>query len=220
MSCVFSERGNAVFWPHRPFVPNTEEGFAPQSVFNMMPVPRGEGRVTDYAQLLENCAGGDRASLRTVMDAEGGRMLGVALRMLRRRDLAEDAVQESFVTIWRKAHQYDRNRGAAKAWIYTILRNRCLTMLRQDTREIATESDVLEMRQDSDILSETWERLGEGGDLQRCLERLDAKKRAAVLMAYVLGYTHGEISGRVGAPLGSVKSWLRRGLAQLRECLS
>ena len=147
-------------------------------------------------------------------------MLGVALRMLGRRDLAEDAVQDSLVQIWRKAHQFDSARGAASGWIYTILRNRCLTKLRRESWEIATESDVLERRQDQEIIDDAYARLDSASDLRRCLTALDPAKRSAVLFSYVLGYSHGEISGRMQAPLGSVKAWVRRGLAQLRECLS
>ena len=154
------------------------------------------------------------------MESEGGAMLGVALRMLGRRDLAEDAVQDSLVQIWRKAHQFDQSRGAASGWIYTILRNRCLTKLRHERWEIATEGDALERRQDQEIIDDAYARLDSASDLRRCLAALDPAKRSAVLLSYVLGYSHGEISGRMQSPLGSVKAWVRRGLAQLRECLS
>ena len=147
-------------------------------------------------------------------------MLGVALRILRRRDLAEDAVQDCFVTIWRKAGQFDQDRGAGRGWMFAVLRNRCLTMLRHESREIPTGDDVLERRQDDIVIEDAYDRLDNGSDLRRCLQALDSDKRAAMLMSYVLGYSHGEISGRMQAPLGSVKAWLRRGLAQLRACLS
>ena len=173
----------------------------------------------DLAHLIQDCARGDQTALRTIMSAEGGQMLGVAQRMLRRRDLAEDAVQDSLVLIWRKSDQFDAERGNAKAWLYTVLRNRCLTMLRKESWEIATEAETLEYKQDNDVVAQAYERLGSTSDLRRCLSGLDAEKRRAVLLSYVMGYTHGEISGRLKAPLGSVKSWLRRGLTQLRECM-
>lgn len=180
----------------------------------------GETRLTDHKLTLAACAQGDKAALKSLMDAEGSQMMGVALRMLRRQDLAEDAVQDSFVAIWRKAKQFDSSRGSAKGWIYTILRNRCLTMLRKESWEIANDEITLEQHQDGQIVLDAYNRLDETSDLRQCLAGLDSKKRTAVLLAYVLGYSHGEISGRLQAPLGSVKAWVRRGLAQLRECLT
>lgn len=179
-----------------------------------------ESRLDDIAIWIEGCASGDKSALKALMDAEGPRMLGVARRMLRRVDLAEDAVQDSLVTIWRKAHQFDRTHGNAKGWVYAILRNRCLTMLRRDAWEIATESETLDKQRDIEIVEDAYERLDSTSDLRRCLERLEPQRRFALLSSYVLGYSHGEISGRMGAPLGSVKAWLRRGLAELRECVS
>ncbi|MEM9009715.1 MAG: sigma-70 family RNA polymerase sigma factor [Pseudomonadota bacterium] len=176
--------------------------------------------MTDYADQIARCAAGDEQALRAIMQAEGGRMLGVALRLLRRRDRAEDAVQDTLVTIWRRATQFDGTRGSAKGWIYTILRNRCLTMLRDDGRETATEAGELERRLDSAALEEAFARLDHRSDLRRCLEALDTEKRASVLMSYLFGYTHGEIAGRLDVPLGTAKAWVRRGLSALRECLA
>ncbi|SLN66757.1 ECF RNA polymerase sigma factor SigK [Aquimixticola soesokkakensis] len=153
------------------------------------------------------------------MDAEGGRMLGVARRMLRRSDLAEDAVQDSFVLIWRKAHQFDATRGQAKAWLYTILRNRCLTLLRSADRETALDPSQRETASEEAMLDIAYNRLERANDLRVCLETLEPEKRMAILSSYILGYSHGEIAGRMGAPLGTVKAWVRRGLLVLRECL-
>ncbi|RPE66949.1 RNA polymerase sigma-70 factor (ECF subfamily) [Pacificibacter maritimus] len=174
----------------------------------------------DHAALLQACAKGDKSALKALMALEGGALYGVAYRMLGRRDLAEDAVQDAFVKIWRKAHQYDPMRGAAKGWVFTVLRNRCLTMLRSEKWEVATQGDVLERRLEDEIVEDAYARLDSASDLRRCLQALDPAKRSAVLMSYVLGYSHGEISGRMKSPLGSVKAWTRRGLSQLRECLS
>lgn len=178
------------------------------------------GFVTDHAALIRGCAQGDHTALQNLMTAEGGRMLGVARRMLRRADLAEDAVQDALVLIWRRAAQFDEARGSAKGWIFTILRNRCLTMLRKECSEIAVEPEVLEDHMDHMVLDTAFDRLADTSELRRCLGMLETDTRRAILSSYVLGHSHGEIAGRMQAPLGSVKSWVRRGLLKLRECLS
>lgn len=174
----------------------------------------------DHGQLIVACADGDRQALRVILDTEGPKMLGIARRMLRRQDLAEDALQDAMVQIWRKAASFDPARGSGRAWIYAVLRNRTLNMLRDGAREVATEDDRLERQVDGGELSEAWQMLGHDSELRRCLERLETEKRSAVLMSYVWGYTHGEIAGRLSAPLGTVKAWVRRGLTSLRECMS
>ena len=135
--------------------------------------------MSELAERIKACAKGDRAALRAIMDAEGSRLLGIAIRMLRRRDLAEDAVQECFVSLWRKAHQFDANRGAARGWLTTILRNQCLTMLRKESWEIAEDAETLERRQDEDIVMDAYGRLDANSDLRRCLDRLEPPKRIA-----------------------------------------
>lgn len=176
--------------------------------------------VTDHATLIRACALGETDALKTLMQAEGGRMLGVARRMLRRTDLAEDAVQDALVLVWRRAHQFDASRGSAKGWLYTILRNRCLTMLRQEEREIATEAEQLDTTPDASILAAAFDGLEETTGLRQCLDRLDAATRDAILSSYILGHSHGEIAGRMETPLGTIKARVRRGLLKLRECLS
>lgn len=174
----------------------------------------------NIADLIAGCAAKDRVALKQLMETEGGRMLGVATRFMRRADLSEDAVQDAFVLIWRRAGQFDPSRGSAKGWIYTILRNRCLTILRQEQRDIATEPEVLDQNLDDQVVNAAWDRLDNASDLRQCLAALDDGTRRAILSSYVLGLSHGEIAGRMSAPLGSVKSWVRRGLSKLRECMS
>lgn len=185
-----------------------------------MPPSHRDVLLTDHAALIRACAKGDKPALQALLQAEGGRMLGVARRMLRRSDLAEDAVQKSLVLIWRRAAQFDETRGNARGWMFTILRNRCLTMLRKEAREVAVEPVQLEEHLDPAVLDTAFDRLAESSDLRRCLGALEVDTRRVIIASYVLGHSHGEIAGRMHAPLGSVKSWVRRGLLKLRECLS
>ena len=171
-------------------------------------------------EALLRCAAGERAALRALYDAEAPRMLGVALRILRRRALAEEAVQDAFVQVWRNAGRFDPARGGARAFLYAILRNRALNILRGEARTDLTDAVDHEVPSEEAGPEEVVERLSEAGALRRCLEGLDPRRRRAIVLAYAHGLTHGELAGRLGLPLGTVKSWLRRSLLSLKECLS
>ena len=168
------------------------------------------------AAALARCATGERAALRVIYDIEAGRMVGVARRMLRRQDLAEEAVQDAFMRVWRAARTFDPQKGAARTWLYAILRNSALTILRDENR-FATDEDAAE--QAEPVAESAVARLPESNALRRCLERLDAKRRTVVVLAYVHGLSHGELAGKLGVPLGTVKSWVRRSLISLQECM-
>lgn len=177
--------------------------------------------MVDHAKAIADCARGDQAGLRALFDAEAPQLIGVAMRILRRRDVAEDAVQDAFVQVWQKASKFDPERGSARGWIYTILRHRALNMLRDGSREITSEPADLDAQADRDrIATQSFDRLAEASALKQCLEQLNTVTRRCILMAYVLGLTHGEIAGKIDAPLGTTKSWITRGLRSLRECLS
>ncbi|MBM3530969.1 MAG: sigma-70 family RNA polymerase sigma factor [Alphaproteobacteria bacterium] len=168
------------------------------------------------AAALARCAAGERAALRVIYDIEAGRMVGVARRMLRRQDLAEEAVQDAFMRVWRAARTFDPQKGAARTWLYAILRNSAISILRDEGRYTADE-DAAETA--APMTENALARLPESSALRRCLERLDAQRRAVVVLAYVHGLSHGELAGRLGVPLGTVKSWVRRSLISLQECM-
>jgi len=154
-------------------------------------------------------------------DAEAGRLISVAQRIVRRRELAEEIVQESFIQIWQHAATYEASRGSALSWIFTIVRNRALNVVRDGRRLDLVEDDTLDMLRDRDaVIDDAFERLDEDSRLRRCLEGLESERRKGVLLAYVGGYSHGEIAGILGVPLGTAKSWIRRALAALKECMA
>lgn len=177
----------------------------------------------DLETALLACAAGDRQGLRRIFDREAGRLVAVAQRIVRRRDLAEEVVQEAFIRIWTHAHQYTPERGSARGWIYAIVRNRALNLLRDGKREELSGDERLEALQDGEQLEQimaAWQKLDRNSRLHECLGSLDDTKRRGILMAYVGGYTHGEIAGRLSIPLGTAKSWIRRSLSSLRECMA
>lgn len=177
----------------------------------------------DLAAALIRCARGERQALRAIFEAESGRLIAIAQRIVRRRELAEEVVQDSFVQIWTKSHQYDASRGSARGWIYTIVRNNALNTIRASRHEDLTEPNLLVTLADSgtdEDVDQAWADLGAQSRLRECLSALDETKRKPILMAYVSGYTHGEIAGRLRIPLGTAKAWIRRGLSALRECMA
>ncbi|PWV97514.1 RNA polymerase sigma-70 factor (ECF subfamily) [Hoeflea marina] len=177
----------------------------------------------DHGALLQQCAAGDRRALQALYQAEAPRMKAVARRMLRRDEIAEDAVQDAFVRIWHKASQYDPERGSALGWIYTVQRSVALNLLRgsrhEDLVEPADFDAIQERRQEIHTAEEVWGRLDASGRLRTCLGGLEPARRKVVLLAYAYGLSHGEIAGRLARPLGTVKAWLRRSLESLRECM-
>jgi RNA polymerase sigma-70 factor, ECF subfamily len=181
-----------------------------------MPCPQDSATEAQLAAALARCAAGEHSALRVIYEMEAPRMVGVARRILRRNDLAEDAVQDTFMRVWRAARSFDPKRGGARTWLYAILRNCALSILRDESRFTSDE----EQAEAPALTTESaMARLPETSALRRCLERLDAPRRAVVVLSYVHGLSHGELAGQLGVPLGTVKSWVRRSLMSLQECM-
>ena len=149
-------------------------------------------------------------------------MLGVALRIVRQRQIAEDVVQDAFIKVWEKAGSFDPRRGSARGWIYSVVRNRALNEVRDNGPQITLDEAALEAidLRNSRLAGADMASSIELGPLQDCLAQLDAPKRSSIVLAYVDGCTHAEIAQRLAAPLGTVKAWIRRGLQSLRECMA
>lgn len=178
----------------------------------------------DYEAALRACAGGDRQALRRLYEREAPRLLGVALRIVRDRQAAEDVLHDAFVSIWTRAGTFDAQRGAGRGWIYTIVRHRALDVVRQGAREVAVDDEALDALEAIDAaapahIADAFALRQDLGRLEDCLTRLDAAKRNSILYAYVDGCSHSEIAERLQSPLGTVKAWIKRGLNALRECM-
>lgn len=172
----------------------------------------------DLETLLGRCAEGDQRAFRAIYDQTAPRLYAVALRITREHALAADAVHDAFLQVWQRAGRFDLARGSAETWLISLTRYRALDLIRRTGREVL--SDELPERADED--PDQLERLTarrEGAALHRCLETLDLDKRKLVMMAFLDGLSHAELATRLEAPLGTIKSWIRRGLQDLRRCL-
>ncbi|WP_431282607.1 sigma-70 family RNA polymerase sigma factor [Humitalea sp. 24SJ18S-53] len=170
--------------------------------------------------LLQAVAAGDRASLRSLYDSEGPRLFGIAMAILRDRDAAADAVQDAFVKIARRAAQFDPTRGEARHWMGGIARHAALDIARARGREMPTDDPALG---DTPVDPEALDRVlatEAGTRLRACLAELEAKNREGIILAFVHGLSHVQVAARLALPLGTAKSWIRRGLLQLRTCLA
>jgi RNA polymerase sigma factor (sigma-70 family) len=175
----------------------------------------------DVTSIILRCAAGDRTALKRLFDTEAPRMIGVAERILRRRALAEEAAQDAFVQIWRRAASFDATLGSGRTWLYTILRNRALNILRDESRtELTGEQEPFDRASEEDDPETVVLKLGESSRLRDCLQKLEPERRQAIVLAYAKGLSHGELAGRLGIPLGTIKSWIRRSMATLKDCLS
>ena len=163
---------------------------------------------------------GDRQALAALYRDAGPHLYAIALRITRKAALAEEVVQDVFIAIWRNAARFDRSRGSGMAWLATIVCNRSLDLVERDRRlQPLDESAAAEI---PDLAADAFAQLAaheEGRRLHACLEDLGEQPRRAVLLAFFDGATHEEVAVRMGSPLGTVKSWVRRALLRLKECL-
>ncbi len=181
------------------------------------------GRSEKLTKALRDCAAGKNSGVDTILASEGPQLLGVAHRILGRRDLAEEALQDAMLQMWRKSAQFNADSGSARGWIYAILRNRCLNILRDGKRlRILPPADLAAMQEGRQqiVPEEGWEILAGASRLRECLRGLDGQSRHFILLAHVAGFSHAEISNRQDVPLGTIKSLIRRGLHALKECLT
>lgn len=179
---------------------------------------------TDLHQLMARVALGDRAAFRRLYDATAPSLLGVALRIVRHKERAEEVLQDAFVNAWNRAAGYQAALSQPMTWLTAIVRNRALDELRAGARHGAESlderegsgSEVVDARADPlELLEEAADALS----IKECLKAIEGSQRQCLALVYYHGYSHSEVAAHVGSPIGSVKVWLRRGLDKLRRCL-
>lgn len=169
------------------------------------------------ASLLDACGQGDRIAFRTLYDLTARHLFGITLAVLRNREMAEEVAQEVYVSIWKRAQSYDAGMGNPMSWMAAIARNRAIDRLRAErTRGFVTataELPELAAEGSSDAMAV------EGAAVRRVLDDLRPEYRKALILAYYNGYTYAELAEVMDIPVGTAKSWIRRGLGAMREAL-
>lgn len=175
----------------------------------------------NYEAAVQACARGEHFALQALYEREASWLLGLAMRIVRDRERAEDVLHDGFLQVWQQAGTYQPGLGSARGWIYTIVRHRALKESRDPARMqqamvLQDPAPVADLRQTADAQ----ERALDCDRLERCLQRLDAARRACLLHAFVDGYTHEQIAARLSAPPSTVKTWIRRSLVSLKEYMA
>lgn len=170
------------------------------------------------ADLIARCAAGDREAFRTLYRDSSAKLMGVLLRMLKERSEAEDALQEVYTRVWLRAGRYDPAKGRGMTWLIAIARNLAIDRLR--ARPEATSDDGLDLVQDSAPRAETrLVAMGEAKRMADCFATLEPDRADAVRGAYLGGLSYVELAERHLVPLNTMRTWLRRSLLKLKECL-
>jgi RNA polymerase sigma-70 factor (ECF subfamily) len=173
----------------------------------------------DVAALLARVALSDRRAFDLLYDSTSAKLYGIVLRILRDRSLAEDALQEIYIRIWLKASSYVDGQQAPMAWLATIARNHAIDVIRGSKRINEDIDEHYDLKSPDKNPEEETVLAGERQRIEKCLEALEPQKAEAVVSAYVEGYSYQELSDRYGIPLNTMRTWLRRSLASLKECL-
>jgi RNA polymerase sigma-70 factor (ECF subfamily) len=181
--------------------------------------------ITDEARslLLQRCASGDAAALHTLYEQVAPQLFSILLRILHRTDLAEEALQEVFMSVWRNASSYRPGRGSPMAWLTSIARYRALDV-RRSLRSDRSSGDLMELAEETVAaegtdLIEKASLTAQAQRLAHCMQRLTPQQDRVIRLAFISGLTHEEIALKIGSPVGTIKSWARRGLQALRNCL-
>jgi RNA polymerase sigma-70 factor, ECF subfamily len=189
--------------------------------------PRSE----ELSAQLARVALSDRAAFARVYELTHAHLFGVAQRILNDRQWAEDVLQESFVNVWKNASGYNASVSQPMTWLISIVRNRCLDALRAQGRRVhlvsnSSESNdesgdarTIEVADDASGPLELLDAATEAHRVRACMDSLDARVRQSLALAYYQGMSNSEVAEHLASPLGSVKTWLRRGLQQLKRCI-
>jgi len=170
-------------------------------------------------ELLERIANKDTKALETLYDRCAAKLLGIQLRILKNQELAEDALQDAFIKIWENASKFDVEKGSASVWLNSLARNTALDSLRKVRLRAPLNTALFDINLVPDTQTSTQKNMDDSDQLSICLERLPTDSQQCLVSVYCEGYTSAEMSESLGRSESTIKSWLRRGLRALKECL-
>ncbi len=177
------------------------------------------GEADDIEVLLGDVARGDSSAFERLYDAMGSLVFGLARRVIRDPDRAEDVAQEVFVEVWRKAPSFDRAKGSGKSWILTITHRRAVDAIRRVETSRKYEAQVVGDEVDDEAPGEALIAREEHGAVKECLKTLTDLQQESIQLAYYQGYTYNQVAQLLDKPLPTVKTRMRDGLIRLRDCL-
>lgn len=170
--------------------------------------------------LLQQTAKGNNKAFEDLYEKTSAQLFAVALTMLKNKEQAEEALQEAYVRIWYKADYYKVGQGTVLTWMVSIVRYRALDMLRhKKVRQVHSDSQFDAVLADSGDIKNTDSSDIHTDKIHLCMDELSIQQRQAIHLAYFNGFSHSEVVNHLGSPLGSVKSWIKRGLDSLQRCL-
>jgi RNA polymerase sigma factor (sigma-70 family) len=187
--------------------------------------PKSADRSARLAALMARVALGDQPAFAEFYRQTSAHLYGVALRILKDGAAAEEVLQEAFVNVWHHAGSFDAAKSQPTTWLAAIVRNRCLDQLRRRELDTVTMTADADDGKEFDLPSgdpTPVEMLLAGADAQSvrdCVDALEAGQKQAIALAFYQGLSHAELAGHLRQPLGTVKSWVRRGLERLKSCL-
>jgi RNA polymerase sigma-70 factor (ECF subfamily) len=174
----------------------------------------------ELAELIARVARGDRAAFKAVYAATSSKLFGIAVRILGRKEVAEEVLQEVYVKVWERAGEFDPARASPITWMATITRNRALDEVRRRAPvSIEDTPEALEIADTGEDALAQLARNEDGRRLLECIGKLEPQRREVVLLAYYQGMSREALGQRFGRPVATIKTWLHRSLAQLRQCL-
>lgn len=174
----------------------------------------------DIADLIARCALRDRAAFRALYERTSAKLFGVTLRILKDRSEAEEAIQEVYVKIWQRADRYVAGNTSPISWLVAVARNHALDTLRA-RRPVSDDIDVaLEIPDNAPSPERATQDTQQRNQIEHCLDTLEADRADAVRGAYLDGYSYEELASRHSVPLNTMRTWLRRSLLKLKDCLS
>lgn len=182
--------------------------------------PSAEAARVRLVEALIRTGEEDRAAFRDLYSLTSAKLFGICYRICGERQAAEDVLHDVYLTIWKRAGAYEPARASPITWLATIARNRAIDWQRAQTVRRATPiEDAPPILDTAPLASETMLEDEASHQLHACLDSLEERQRAAIRTAFFDGVTYAELAEREAVPLGTMKSWVRRGLARLKACL-